>query len=196
MTLRIFLTALALALVSGCATIDTYDPNYESPDPRPRPKKQAPAPRPKSRPTPESAPEATTIDLNEIQQQLKIHRPVTELGFTQKKFDLCQLGHKETCGRQYFSLIHFQIVCRDSEGTVEYVSEAELEPLAHREIQWKLGNNEGTLQTDHQGYGQIRTATLSPVGDDRLMLINGRLSLGLSASEVTRLMVPKNWCQR
>jgi hypothetical protein len=78
-------------------------------------------------------------------------------------------------------------------GTTSRVPSS-LTPLARNGVEWRLGGNRGFVNTDSQGYGQIQLVSNRPVQSDRFMLIIGKKSLGVEASEVSQIVLPGNWC--
>ena len=79
-------------------------------------------------------------------------------------------------------------MCRDSVGTVEHVSHMELKPMVSRNLEWRLGLKRGRLHFDSQGYGQIRTVTPGSSKSQRMILIKGKKSLGLTAEDASRIV--------
>ena len=134
------------------------------------------------------------VDLFKLQSRLEVERPIDALGFTQIRFDPCKLGLPNSkCRTQRFSLIHFQILCRNSVGTTDYVANYELEPLV-TELEWKIRGESGFVETDQEGFGQIRLLTKKSVKKSRLILIHGDLSLGLRIASTKKIIVPDDWC--
>lgn len=138
------------------------------------------------------------FDIRKLQSGLGMFRNASELGFDEISFNPCEHGLStasgDGCNRQMLSVVHFRLRCRDSEGTVEYVSNAELVPVVSDRIQWWLGDNSGFTSTDGKGYGQIVTVSVSSVRSKRLALKIGGNSLGLQASQVKQVVVPRDWC--
>ena len=138
-----------------------------------------------------------TISLSQLQNQLRLDRSLQELGLMDKIFDSCSLPVKDPtgkCGARYFSVLHFQMVCRDSEGTVGTVV-TNTRPLVSDHVEYQLAGHRGIIKTDGNGYGQLQIVTLVPVRGQRLVLTVGREFLGKEISEVEQLVVPNYWCQ-
>jgi hypothetical protein len=55
-----------------------------------------------------------------LQAKLGMVRASNNLGFEEKKFNPCEHGIKSDhkCPSQFMTVVHFQLLCRDSEGTV------------------------------------------------------------------------------
>ena len=103
---------------------------------------------------------APPLNLDQVQDALKMHYATENLGFRQKRFNPCGVDRRQTnCKKKYFSVVNIRIQCRSSMGTVEHVSNYELKPLAYKSISWKLGLYRGELQTDSGGFAQIRVIT-------------------------------------
>ncbi len=147
-----------------------------------------------SRPGP--APESGfKLDLRQLQSKLGMQRSIGELGFTEKRFNSCESGFKTpgNCRPQIFSVVHFRLLCRDSEGTVQDVP-VELTPLTSDKVTWKIGAYAGNTQTDSQGFGQFLVLSERTVRGQRLMLRIGRQFMGFTVSEVSKVILPKNFC--
>jgi hypothetical protein len=145
----------------------------------------------------EAGPQSQPADFESMQKRLGLHRDFHELGYAEKPFDNCETesGESTLCRRQFMVVIHFQLLCRDSEGTVsEVLSRSDMKPISERQVNWNLKGNAGDIQTDSSGFGQIRTiASVSPRGQ-RLKLAVGNETLYLKAGEITRVVTPKPWC--
>ena len=91
--------------------------------------------------------------------------------------------------------IHFRILCRASEGTVESVSRFEFQPLDGAEVKYKLGKLfKGKIRTDEEGFGQIRVLTKHSLRNKKLILTANGHILGVVAGSVRKLVVPNSWC--
>jgi hypothetical protein len=139
---------------------------------------------------------ANASSITEIQQQLGLNRSVMELGLEEKSFDSCSLPVKDgmgKCGQRYMAVLNFQIVCRDSEGTVSEVV-TNFKPLVNDHIVYQLGGGRGVLKTDGNGYSQLLMIGSLPLHGHQLILTVGDQDLGKELSEIKRLVVPKYWC--
>lgn len=137
------------------------------------------------------------VDLQEVRQALGM--TMSELGFFEKPFNSCTLPREmrtsPKCETKYFTAINFQVVCRDSMGTVESVSESDLVPMTSKNVTWVVGKNRGKTSTDTDGHGNVLSLTSKSIRERTLILKVRNLALGLSAGEVRRIVVPSNWCK-
>ena len=143
--------------------------------------------------------EPSEIDAFAIQSSLGMDRAESALGYSEKTFDTCQVGYgfskNQDCSKKHFVVIHFQLMCRDSDGTTSViVTQDSLQPISRRSFNWSLKNLSGISQTDSDGYGQIRAiASTSPI-QQRLKLTIGNDFLFLKAGEINRVITPLSWC--
>jgi hypothetical protein len=124
------------------------------------------------------------IDLKSLQSKLGMERAIDQLGFEEKRY-----------GSDYFSTIYFRIQCRDSEGTVEYVSESDFTALS-ADLNWQISKTSGIVKTDDLGFGQIRLLSRDSVKNGRLIIKSNSDLLGLKVAEVQRFIVPIYWCKQ
>lgn len=173
----IFLIPL-LTILYGCGS------TYERPMPAPSP--SAPLPP------------AETTDLSELQNSLGLRRSHQELGYSEKTFNPCDVGLSQSdCRRRHFVVIHFQLMCSNAEGTTSVIQRAEdMQPVSDQAVRWTLKNLNGIVQTDAQGYGQIRAIAPGPQGQQRLKLTVGNQFLYTRAQELTRVATPPVWCRQ
>ncbi len=139
------------------------------------------------------------IDLVAIQRFLNIKRNYKDLGYSEKVFNTCDVGYgyskTQNCDVKYFVVSHFRLQCRDSEGTISTIlSEEDLKPIDKQEIYWSLNNERGTLYTDSEGYGQIRTVASESQRGQRVKLALRDDFLYLRAELLKQITVPRNWC--
>ncbi len=138
------------------------------------------------------------IDLDELQDRLGLSRDMTELGFVEKLFNTCQVGSgfsaTENCINQYMTVIHFRIQCRDTEGTVNYVSEQALRPVVSDSVTWKLPRLKGQTFTNENGFGQVRYLSPRSSSHQKIRLTMFGKFLVITAGELKRVVVEKNWC--
>lgn len=178
------LAALSFAFLSACSTT---------------PKKESTAYTP-SAPVP-AEPESGRIDYNAIQTHLNLDRPAEQLGYSEKAFNTCEMGYgysrSQNCHKEYFVVIHFRLLCRDSEGTISTVlTDADLTPIAGKDVRWNLKGVSGTLLTDGLGYGQIRTVSSSSQVRQRLKVAVGNEFLYMRANEINKVITPRPWCNQ
>lgn len=139
------------------------------------------------------------IDYEGLQRYLKLERRESKLGFEQKSFSSCEVGYGfpkgEMCTRLHYSVVHFRLQCREQEGTTSTVqTHVNTSPIAHETLRWSLERAEGDVQTDGEGFGQIRAITYKPAAKQRLKISNGEDFLYLRAGDLTRVVTPPEWC--
>lgn len=148
---------------------------------------------------PGSVDEVENIDVDGLQSFLKLKRGYNRLGYSEKSFNTCEVGYgyssTHRCRPQTFVVIHFKLMCRDSEGTVsEAITAADLRPIANQNVKWTLKNAAGRLITDSEGYGQIAMISGISQREQRLKLTVRNDFLFLKAGELTEMITPKSWC--
>lgn len=147
-----------------------------------------------------SIPEVENVDYAALQNFLKLKRGYNRLGYAEKSFNSCEVGYgysgTHNCRKLNFVVIHFQLMCRDSEGTVtEAITNADIQPIAGQNVKWNLKNAAGRLLTDHEGYGQIAIVSSISQRYERLRLAVGNDFLYMKAGEITQMITPKSWCE-
>ncbi len=141
------------------------------------------------------------IDYESLHRSLELDRPVEKLGFKEKSFATCTAGYgysnSSNCRTDFFVSIYFQLLCRNSEGTVQTALEKhEMFPLSDRLIKWSMKKVQGNVKLDGEGYGQIKMAFRSSQKNQRLKINVGNDFLYLRANEITRVVTPKAWCNQ
>lgn len=138
------------------------------------------------------------VDVTRLQRSLGMSRSYSQLGFQEGRFNTCKVGSgyssQSNCRDRRLSVIHFRLQCRASTGTVESVSEYELEPLIARRLTFILGSQRGYTQTNQQGYGQVRVISPNSSYHQRLVIKKGPNALGVKASQAGRIVLPRDWC--
>lgn len=178
------LMPILMSGLSGCSSVATKDEEVAVPTIPGEASKDAPA---------------VLIDYLGLHRALGLERSDTELGFIEKSFDTCAVGYgysaSNDCRREHFVSIHFQILCRDSEGTISTaLGREDMKPLSGRTVTWTLPGARGTLRLDGEGYGQIRTTFPKSQKTQRLKLSVDNDFVYVRTGEVKRLVTPKNWC--
>jgi len=156
--------------------------------------------KPGSSADPVTAIEQENVDFVALQTALGLDRSASNLGFAERLFDTCQAGYgfskSHNCRQRYYVVIHFQLMCRNSEGTVsEIVRAADLQANANRSIRWTLKDMSGTISTDSDGFSQIRVMTVKSQKQQRLKLAVASDFLYLRAGEVDKIVTPQSWCR-
>jgi hypothetical protein len=135
------------------------------------------------------------IPVDDVARKLNLGLHFDELGFHEKRFDPCALGYKtKSCETQLFTMINFQVVCRDSEGTIQS-NNYTLTPLALKPLHLKVGSHLADSQTDQNGFSQIRFLAKTTARETRFILSSPPFLLALHAGEVKKIVVPNDWCQ-
>ncbi|WP_413944394.1 hypothetical protein [Bdellovibrio sp. HCB-162] len=176
---------IALTAIAGCTTAPKKETTYTPPAPV------------------ETAPEpaSSAIDYNALQNHLHMDRERESLGYSEKSFNTCDAGYgysrSQNCHKEHFVVIHFRLLCRDSEGTISTVlTEDDVRPLDRRTVRWSLKGTQGTVQTDNDGYGQIVTAANLSQKTQRLRLAVGNEFLYMRANEIQKVITPQPWCNQ
>lgn len=142
---------------------------------------------------------STDLDIASIQRLLGLDKNIRSLGYTEKNFNTCQVGFgydtKQNCQQKVFVVIHFKIACRASEGTVSTIlTEDDLSVVANQKLQWFLKNANGQVETDSDGFAEIRMISDISQRSERLRLSNGNDFVLMRSGEIRSLIVPINWC--
>jgi hypothetical protein len=144
-------------------------------------------------PSPSGTPNAPQVDLVSA---LGMQRDADDLGFAEQAFDPCQYGlaQEGACRQRYFTVVHFQLLCRDSEGTVS-TAPLQLQPIVYDHVVWNLAGQSGGTRTDGEGYGQFSMISSRSTRGKRLILHIGPQFVGFTASDVSKIVLPKNYCR-
>lgn len=144
------------------------------------------------------SPKKVKIDFDQLQSRLNMNRAKTDLGFQEKPFDTCRVGSgfstSKDCRTKRLSIIHFKLICRNSTGTVEYVSASDYRPVQASSVHWQVGLFKGLTLTDQEGYGAVRLVTPGTSKNQYIILRIGKRSLRLNAKEIRQVVVPSDWC--
>jgi hypothetical protein len=144
--------------------------------------------------------EAESVDVVALQRALGLERPATQLGYAERAFNTCEVGYgfskSHNCRQRYMVVVHFQMMCRNSEGTVsEIVRPADLQPNSNRNVRWSLKNESGATTTDYEGMSQVRLISAQSQKQQRFKLTVESDFLYLRAGEVNRIVTPRSWCR-
>lgn len=145
------------------------------------------------------SPEAINVDYAGLHRSLGLERDKAELGYVEKVFDTCSAGYgysaSNDCRQETFVSIQFQILCRDSEGTISNaLGREDMKPLSGRSLRWTIQGNRGTMRLDGEGFGHIKTTFRNSQRQQRLKLAVDNDFVYVRAGEVKRLVTPRNWC--
>lgn len=132
--------------------------------------------------------------MTKLESQLGMNRASDDLGFAEKRFNPCELGLSSTsqCGTNYLTVVQFQLLCRDSEGTIQEIPQTF--PIHAPELRWKLGGKTGGTATNAKGYGRFSVIGHRPLRGQRLILFKGSQFVAVTVSDLTKIVLPKPWC--
>lgn len=150
----------------------------------------------------EDLPSAPKLNYLEVQERLGIFLPADETGFREQAFDACDLGAAlgelndplKDCHHAFYTVIQFQLSCREADQPGTVLSEADLYPLQERSLKWSLGKTAGTTRTDYQGRGTIRAISATSRRRAYLRISTGVDFLVMRANEATAIVTPPSWC--
>ena len=191
--MKIYVAAFLLLLLSACAS---------TPKPQPPPvisDTETPIPNPKKSGARAQPQEVINVDYLGLHRSLGLDRGKDDLGYVERDFDTCSAGFgysaSNNCRRETFVSIQFQILCRDSEGTISTaLGREDMKPLSGRSLNWFIQGTRGTMRLDGEGFGQIRTTFRNSQRLQRLKLAVDNDFVYVRAGEVKRLVTPRNWC--
>jgi hypothetical protein len=163
------------------------------------PKKEAPVKNPS--PVMDAAEDSSRIDYPALQTHLGLDRSAEDLGYTEKPFNTCEAGYgysrSQNCHQEYFVVLHFRLLCRDSEGTISNIlTDADTTPLSGRSVRWNLKGLNGSSQTDGSGFAQIRMTSPISQKKQRVKIAIGNEFLYMRANEITKVITPLPWCSQ
>jgi len=144
---------------------------------------------------------ARKIDYWGLQRHLGLVRADADLGYREKSYNTCEVGFgyssSHDCTVKRFVTVNIRLQCRDSEGTISTgLTAADLQPIAGRQVRWALSGDNGTVATDGEGYAQIGAIFSNSPRADRLRIAVGDQFLYMRAGEITRVVVPRPWCNQ
>lgn len=142
-----------------------------------------------------------SIDYEMLQKSLGLDRDIHELGYEEKSFNTCEVGYgyssNKNCRLEYLAVINFQLLCRDSQGTISTpLTREDMRPLNGRTVNWTLHGLRGSSRLDDDGHGQIKTVFKNSPKFQRLKLNVDSDNLYLRAGEIKRVVTPSNWCNK
>lgn len=135
------------------------------------------------------------IDVNALLEELGMDHPQHQVGYTEKSFNACKVesnrSKNPSCERLYVSRLNFQVMCRDSTGTVERVN---LTPLNSGKLRWKRQGQRGYTSTNTQGYGSLGFVTPYSTRNGFLYLYLGNKIARKRFKDQWKLILPMSWC--
>lgn len=159
------------------------------------------SPSPNLPPLESLGPSTPQIDYDSLKRSLGLDRDKDSLGLEEKKFNTCEVGFgypsNMNCHSEYFVVLNFQLLCRDSTGTISNVlTSVDLRPLERRTVRWSAKGIKGHLQTDSDGYGQIIATSTSSQKAQRVRLGIGNEFLYMRSGDIKKIITPQNWCEQ
>jgi hypothetical protein len=153
-------------------------------------------PSKKGEKAPVFSPSSPLFDIEALKLRLGVVRDVEDLGYEAKGFDSCayEAAPVADCGPRQLVMVYFRLQCRESVGTVNEVTNIELMPVTTSHIRWRLGGATGWTSTDADGYGRVQFISAANPKNQRFSLTIKTNSLGVTAQDVTRIIVPRDWC--
>ena len=176
------LVLLALVFVVGCSSAPVEPERVPAPDLI-------------------EAPSETSIDIEGLKRSLGLDGPTDDLGYKEQAFNTCKVGYgyssSRDCVRKVFAVVRFRLQCRDSVGTISTaLGAADLTPIAGRSVRWTFAKTEGVDQTDGEGFAEALGIFAGSPRKDWLRLAVGTQFLHIRAGDITRIAVPRPWCEQ
>ena len=139
------------------------------------------------------------IDMDGLRRSLGLDSAPSDMGYKEAEFNTCSAGFGysavDDCAQKIYAIVRFRLQCRDSEGTVSTgLGASDLIPIANKSVKWALGSKSGDDLTDQDGYGEAEAVFVKSPHHDRLRLAIGNQFLYVRADDVTRIVVPRPWC--
>jgi hypothetical protein len=142
------------------------------------------------------------INYDEVQNQIGLDLVPGRTGFSERKFDACYLGEAlenlvprlKDCKQAYFTLVQFQISCRQDEQPTAHLTDSDLQVLSNQQLKWTMGSTLGELKSDFGGNGFIQTITSSSQKRSYLRISTGFDFLVMRANDATSIVAPPSWC--
>lgn len=135
------------------------------------------------------------IDVPELMEELEMNSPPENVGYVEKSFNTCEVDANKSdhpsCQKLYLSRLNYQVVCRDSTGTVEKVN---LTPMDSQKMRWRSPGKRGYTKTDKNGYGQVGFISRRPASQSYLYLHLGSKIARKRFKDNWKLVLPKSWC--
>ena len=137
------------------------------------------------------------IDVNALLTELKLDHPLEDIGYQERAFNTCGIdanrSKNPSCKRLYVGRLNFQVMCRDSTGTV---SKVRLTPLNSKKLRWKkMGGKRGLTSTNSRGFGSLGFVSPYSSRNGHLYLYLGSKIARKRFNDRWKLILPKTWCQ-
>jgi hypothetical protein len=135
------------------------------------------------------------IDITTLIEELEVNHPLSTLGYQERSFNSCSVkANRSTqpyCQQLYLGRINYQVMCRDSTGTVDRVT---LTPLYSQKLRWKSGVIRGETKTNASGFGQVGFISPNSTAFGHLYLYLGSKIARKQFRDNWKLILPKSWC--
>ncbi|MEM7646079.1 MAG: hypothetical protein AAF203_04145 [Pseudomonadota bacterium] len=135
------------------------------------------------------------IDMDQLHRELRMGNRLETLGYQERAFNTCQVQANRSpnpyCQQLYYHRLNFQVLCRDSTGTVSHVN---LSPLTTQNLRWKSGRMRGRTSTNGSGYGTLSFISQRSSRHGHLYLSLGRKMARKKLSDRWKLILPQSWC--
>lgn len=159
---------------------------------------------PKSEPIPRQSTEPRTaegyqVDFLGLERHLGMALSKDTLGYFERSFNTCTVGfgypNARNCQENHFVVINYQLLCRQSQGTVsETIDSSSLPAVRNKSGRWAIQNQSGAVLTDSEGRGQIKGIFPRSQRSQRLKLTIEGDFLYARAGELKRVLTPTSWC--
>lgn len=134
-----------------------------------------------------------------LRKDIGVQKDFNMMGFSESAFQTCKVtapGAPPDCRIDYFSNIHFLLLCRDAHESSQTAFDASrMQPLGNRTVKWNLKDQEGIIVLDDKGYGRIQLKSATSQKAERLKLSIDNETLYVQAGEIGRVVTPPDWCQ-
>jgi hypothetical protein len=142
----------------------------------------------------------TTIDVMGLVRDQGLERPAAQLGYAEHAFNSCEAGYgfsnSHDCHVAYVISLHMRIQCREqNEVTGSALVATDLKPISSQQMKWSIRKQSGTVATDGEGYTQITGIFMRSPKQERTRIQVGSQFLYMRAKDITRVVVPPEWCR-
>ena len=148
---------------------------------------------------PPTEPGKEVIDLVGLSRDLGMDRPRESLGYDEKRFNSCDAGNgyssTHSCRDRILSVVNLKLECRDSMGTTSNAYH-KLAPISSQRVEWDWAGRQSLTATDRDGYARVLLISSRSPKNQRLRLTINNKFLAMTASEMHRVVVPRDWCTR
>lgn len=133
-----------------------------------------------------------------LRKEIGVQKDFNMMGFSESAFQTCKVatpGAQPECRIDYYSNIHFLLLCRDAHESSQTAFDASrMQPLGNRSVKWNLKDQEGFIVLDDKGYGRIQLKSATSQKAERLKLSIDNETLYVQAGDIGRVVTPPDWC--